>query len=194
VCAPGLKGVRSRVEEAAQRVIIACFLTRKFPRARLNGESPARYAPIIERLGPHKRRAKTVPYNRIADVHLASGSRYARPPRRQPAHCLCAGTRYADQFAVPGAIGFVEYGFAKQTGLPMATLENRAGKFVKPDLKTGTDALASIKLPLTWVPGFPTPRRGFLSNRHVHLAAVLQEIPGPKDHPDAEVPDPIRFR
>jgi phosphate transport system substrate-binding protein len=40
----------------------------------------------------------------------------------------------------------------------MATLENRAGKFVKPDLKTGTDALASIKLPpdlRAWVPDPP---------------------------------------
>src|SRR5271166_2088298 len=46
---------------------------------------------------------------------------------------------------VPGAIGYVEYGYARQTGLPMAVLENRAGKFVKPDLKTGTNALASIK-------------------------------------------------
>ncbi len=59
---------------------------------------------------------------------------------------------------VPGAIGYVEYGYARQTGLPMAVLENRAGKFVKPDLKTGTNALASIKLPPDlrgWLPDPP---------------------------------------
>ena len=32
----------------------------------------------------------------------------------------------------PGTIGYVEYGYAKQTGLPMATLQNQAGKFVAP--------------------------------------------------------------
>jgi phosphate transport system substrate-binding protein len=47
----------------------------------------------------------------------------------------------------PGAIGYVEYGYAKQTGMPMAELENKSGKFVKPDLETGKDALASVELP-----------------------------------------------
>jgi phosphate transport system substrate-binding protein len=59
---------------------------------------------------------------------------------------------------VPGAIGYVEYGYARQTGLAMAVLENRAGKFVKPDLKTGTNALAGIKLPpdlRAWLPDPP---------------------------------------
>jgi phosphate transport system substrate-binding protein len=59
---------------------------------------------------------------------------------------------------IPGAIGFIEYGYARQTGLPMAVLENRAGKFVKPDLKTGTNALAGIKLPAdlrAWLPDPP---------------------------------------
>ncbi len=59
---------------------------------------------------------------------------------------------------IPGAIGFVEYGYARQTGLPMAALENRAGKFVKPGLKSGTSALASIKLPpdlRAWLPDPP---------------------------------------
>ena len=47
----------------------------------------------------------------------------------------------------PGAIGYVEYGYAKQTSLPMATLENKAGKFVKADLQTAKNSLASVKLP-----------------------------------------------
>ena len=47
----------------------------------------------------------------------------------------------------PGAIGYVEYGYAQQTGMPMASLENKSGKFVKPDLETGKNALASVQLP-----------------------------------------------
>ncbi len=47
----------------------------------------------------------------------------------------------------PGAIGYVEYGYAKQTGMPMAELENKSGKFVKYDLESGKNALASVELP-----------------------------------------------
>lgn len=41
-----------------------------------------------------------------------------------------------------GSIGYVEYGFAKRLGLPMAWLENKAGQFVKPDAQSGQKALA----------------------------------------------------
>ena len=47
----------------------------------------------------------------------------------------------------PGAIGYVEYGYAVQTKMPMAVLENKSGKYVKADLTTGKDALASVQLP-----------------------------------------------
>jgi phosphate transport system substrate-binding protein len=55
----------------------------------------------------------------------------------------------------PGAIGYVEYGYAKQTGMPMATLENKAGNYIKPTLESGAKALASITLPdnlRAWIP------------------------------------------
>jgi phosphate transport system substrate-binding protein len=55
----------------------------------------------------------------------------------------------------PGAIGYVEFGYAVQTGMPMATLENKRGKFIKPSLGSGAAALASIKLPANlraWLP------------------------------------------
>ncbi len=45
----------------------------------------------------------------------------------------------------PGAIGYVEYGFAKLTGTAMATLENAAGNFVAPGGEGGEAALASAK-------------------------------------------------
>lgn len=44
-----------------------------------------------------------------------------------------------------GAIGYVEYGFAKGAGLNTATLENKAGKFVAPTLEGCQAALAGIK-------------------------------------------------
>jgi phosphate transport system substrate-binding protein len=47
----------------------------------------------------------------------------------------------------PGAIGYVEYGYAVQTKMPMASLENKSGTYVKPDLATGQGALASVQLP-----------------------------------------------
>ena len=36
-----------------------------------------------------------------------------------------------------GVIGYVEYGFAARLGLPMAALENAAGKFVRPTTRRG---------------------------------------------------------
>jgi phosphate transport system substrate-binding protein len=42
-----------------------------------------------------------------------------------------------------GAIGYVEYGFAERLRLPMAQLQNKAGRYVAPSDRTGQAALAS---------------------------------------------------
>jgi phosphate transport system substrate-binding protein len=47
----------------------------------------------------------------------------------------------------PGTIGYVEYGYAQNTKLPMATLQNQAGKFVAPTPDSGSAALAQVPLP-----------------------------------------------
>jgi phosphate transport system substrate-binding protein len=55
----------------------------------------------------------------------------------------------------PGAIGYIEYGFAELGKLTMASLENKSGKFVKPSLESGQAALAGVELPQdmrTWLP------------------------------------------
>jgi len=55
----------------------------------------------------------------------------------------------------PGAIGYVEYGYAKQTGMPMATLENKSGAYVKADLDSARHALEGVELPAdlrAWLP------------------------------------------
>jgi phosphate transport system substrate-binding protein len=41
-----------------------------------------------------------------------------------------------------GSIGYIEYGFAKRLGLPMATLQNKAAAFVEPSDAAGLLALA----------------------------------------------------
>ncbi|MBR8830927.1 MAG: Phosphate-binding protein PstS [Chroococcopsis gigantea SAG 12.99] len=46
-----------------------------------------------------------------------------------------------------GAIGFLEYGFASKSNLTMASLENKAGKFVAPSGESGSKALAQVQLP-----------------------------------------------
>ena len=55
----------------------------------------------------------------------------------------------------PGSIGYVEYAYAVQTKTPMALLENKAGKFVTPDLASAERALAGVTLPAdlrAWLP------------------------------------------
>ena len=47
----------------------------------------------------------------------------------------------------PGTIGYVEYGYAKNAGLAMATLQNQAGKFVAPTPDSGSAALEQVPLP-----------------------------------------------
>jgi phosphate transport system substrate-binding protein len=46
-----------------------------------------------------------------------------------------------------GTIGYVEYGYAQQIKLPMATLQNQAGKFVAPSPESGSTALGKVDLP-----------------------------------------------
>jgi phosphate transport system substrate-binding protein len=43
---------------------------------------------------------------------------------------------------VPNSIGYVEYAYAKQTNIPVAQLQNRAGKFIAPEAKTFQAAAA----------------------------------------------------
>lgn len=47
----------------------------------------------------------------------------------------------------PGAVGYTEYGYAKQNNIPMASLENKAGKFAAPTPEAAAKALASAQLP-----------------------------------------------
>jgi ABC-type phosphate transport system substrate-binding protein len=89
----------------------------------------------------------------------------------------------ASVMMTPGAIGYIEYGYAKSQNLPMAILENKSGSFVAPSTASAQAALATAQFPenlIAWVPDpdmltgwrwlphrcrktcafmFPTPRR-----------------------------------
>jgi phosphate transport system substrate-binding protein len=46
-----------------------------------------------------------------------------------------------------GAIGYVEYGYAKNNNLTMASLQNKAGQFIEPNEESAADTLAAETLP-----------------------------------------------
>ena len=55
----------------------------------------------------------------------------------------------------PGAIGYIEFGFAEMAKVNMAALQNKAGKFVMPSEKSGETALANATIPedmIVWLP------------------------------------------
>ena len=57
----------------------------------------------------------------------------------------------------PGAIGYIEYGFAKLTNLQVALLENQSGNFTPPGPEAGTAALARAEFPTNPLPGSEVP-------------------------------------
>ena len=58
---------------------------------------------------------------------------------------------------IPGAIGYIEYGYAKLTKQPTAMLENKSGNFVGPGPESGAAALASAEFPEGTLPGSDVP-------------------------------------
>ena len=55
----------------------------------------------------------------------------------------------------PGAIGYIEYGYAIMAKVNMAALQNKAGKFVMPSEQSGVEALAKAIMPenlRVWLP------------------------------------------
>ena len=60
----------------------------------------------------------------------------------------------------PGAVGYIEYGYAKLTGLPMAALENQSHRFILPDDdgKSGEKALEDAEIPADLQIKVPDPK------------------------------------
>ena len=79
-----------------------------------------------------------------------------------PAHAMLA--RWNEGVAgriknTDGAIGYVEYSYAKLGGLAMAALENKAGKFIEPSSSCGKSTLANTEndMPSNLRMFFPDP-------------------------------------
>jgi len=61
---------------------------------------------------------------------------------------------------IPGAIGYVEYGYAKLTRMPTAALENKSGQYLKATPESENAALGSVQLPpdlRAWIPDPAAP-------------------------------------
>ena len=57
----------------------------------------------------------------------------------------------------PGAIGYIEYGFAKLAKVDFAMLQNKAGQYVVPNAESGAEALAAVNMPENLVAWLPDP-------------------------------------
>lgn len=57
----------------------------------------------------------------------------------------------------PGAIGYVDYGYASLVKLEMASLQNKEGQFVAPGLEGGQAALANAQIPENMIVWLPDP-------------------------------------
>jgi phosphate transport system substrate-binding protein len=47
----------------------------------------------------------------------------------------------------PGTIGYIEFGYAEQNKLAVASLQNKSGNFIAPTPESGAAALASVEMP-----------------------------------------------
>jgi phosphate transport system substrate-binding protein len=90
----------------------------------------------------------------VISQHLSAVSpEFANNPGTNKMPNWPAGTRAkgnegiaANLKASRGAIGYLEYGFAQTQHMPMATLENKSGAYVRASTKSGQSALAGAKL------------------------------------------------
>ncbi|MBD3885313.1 phosphate ABC transporter substrate-binding protein PstS [Phormidium tenue FACHB-886] len=56
-----------------------------------------------------------------------------------------------------GAIGYVEYAYANETGLDMAALENKSGQYISPSSDTAANALEGQTIPANFALEIPDP-------------------------------------
>lgn len=63
----------------------------------------------------------------------------------------------------PGAIGYIDFGFASMINMAMAHLENKAGNYIAPGLEGGQAALTEAEIPdnmIVWLPD-PAGRKSY---------------------------------
>lgn len=94
----------------------------------------------------------------------------------------------ATTMQTPGAIGYVEYGFARMANTPMAMLENAAGNFILPTNEAGTRALEDGDFSGDDLFVFVTDPQGPEAYPITSLTWLLLYA----DHGDAQVADALR--
>jgi phosphate transport system substrate-binding protein len=57
----------------------------------------------------------------------------------------------------PGAIGYIEYSFAKQNNVTTATLQNKSGEFIAPSPESASKAFAGVSVPADFSLRIPDP-------------------------------------
>ena len=164
-----------------------------------NGMIPASLRPIRRKLPDGNInvviRADSSGTSFVFTKHLSAISEeFAKSPGNNKMPNWPAGTKSKGNEGVsaaikttPGSIGYIEYGYAKGIKLKMATLQNKAGKYVEPTIASGQAALAAAKLPedLDRL-GFGSRGRRRLSDRHLHLDNDVQEVRRPEKGGGAE--------
>jgi phosphate transport system substrate-binding protein len=103
----------------------------------------------------------------VFSKHLSAiNPEFAKSPGSNKMPDWPAGTRSKGNEGVtasikttPGSIGYVEYGYAKSQGLPMARLQNKSGQFVAASGASGQAALASSHLPEDMIGWIADPER-----------------------------------
>lgn len=86
-----------------------------------------------------------------------------------------------------GAIGYIEYGFAKKNGLKTAQLQNKAGKFVPPTPQNAAVSLSQIQLPANLRAFAPDPT-GDRSYPIVSFSWILAY----KKYPNTKIVAPLK--
>jgi phosphate transport system substrate-binding protein len=95
----------------------------------------------------------------------------------------------------PGAIGYLEYGYAELARLPMALIENKAGRYVRATPKSGRAALEGVKLPKDyriWVPD-PPGRKAYPIVTYTWLLCYQTPPPGHDPVKAALLKEVVRF-
>jgi phosphate transport system substrate-binding protein len=87
----------------------------------------------------------------------------------------------------PGAIGYIEAGYAELAHLPMAAIENQSGQFQVPSPKAGQAALANVQLPEN-LRVFVTDPKGNEAYPIVTMTWMLVF----KNYPDAKTAETIK--
>ena len=83
----------------------------------------------------------------------------------------------ASIMTTPGAIGYVEYGYAHSQNLHTATLQNKSGNYVPANIDSSKAALASAEIPARLHRlGFGSRSARRLSDRHLYLDDSAQDI------------------